>query len=122
MNTEKHTHIVLRLAGPADTPALRRLEDLEGRSLPAGEALVAIVDGSMVAAVGMKAGEIVADPFEHTADMVARLMEARSQTLGSAAPRRGLLARLRHPGTRQKSTPRAAGAPAVPGSESLLLR
>jgi hypothetical protein len=65
-------------------------------------------------------GDVVADPFEHTAALVARLKDARAHILGAPRPRRGLVARLRRLGG--ESTPRAAGAPAVPGSESLLIR
>lgn len=121
MNIEMH-NIVIRLARPEDTAALRRLGDLEGRTLPAGDVLVAAIDGRILAAVGMTAGDVVSDPFEHTAKLVARLTDARSRLLGESPPRRGLLARLRRLGGSGNATPRAAGAPAVPGSETLLIR
>ena len=114
--------VCIRLAGEGDASAMKRLSDLEGRTLPEGDALVAVVDGNAIAAVGLTSGETLADPFHHTAGIVRKLIDARAQMLGLASRRgRGALALLRRLGGGQNA-PRAAGAPAVPGSESLLIR
>jgi hypothetical protein len=123
--TPAEAHVCIRLAGPADAPALKRLADLEGRPAPAGDSLVAVVDGRVLGAIGVNDGNVVADPFEHTGDLTARLADARAHVIGAPRPRKGLLARLRRlggSGSAGAGAPRAAGAPTPPGSESLLIR
>ena len=113
--------VCIRLARAADASALKRLAELEGASVPAGDSLVAAIDGHVLAAIGVTAGETLADPFRPTAELVEQLAEARGHMLGLSPGRVGRLARLRRWATGQ-STPRAAGTAAVPGSESLLTR
>lgn len=114
--------VCIRLAGEGDAAAMKRLSDLEGRALTQEDTLVAIVEGNVIAAVGLASGETLADPFHHTAEIVGKLIDARAHMLGLVPRRgRGALAFLRRLGG-GRSAPRAAGAPAVPGSESLLIR
>ena len=114
--------VCIRLAGEADAAALRRLGELEGRAPPKGETLVAVVDGRVLAAMELTSAETFADPFRPTAGLVEQLTQARAHVLGlSPAPATGLRALLRRLGGGRTAS-RAAGAPAVPGSESRLIR
>ena len=110
----------IRLAGSDDVGALNRLAQLEGRPLPGGDTLIAAVGEQVLAAISVDGGETLADPFHRTAALIGELVEARAHMLG-LAPKRGLRARLRGLGG-GSTVPRAAGAPSVPGSESLLIR
>ena len=66
--------IVIRPALPSDRRALTRLAELDSAPLLLGPVLVAEIDGSIVAARGVRSGAEIADPFVHTAD-VLRLLE-----------------------------------------------
>jgi hypothetical protein len=66
-------HISIRPAVPADRPALERLAILDSAHLPAGDLLVAEVDGELVAALNRDSGFAIADPFRPTADVVELL-------------------------------------------------
>lgn len=63
----------IRTATPADSGALRSLADRDSRRLPAGPVLVAESGGRILAALCPATGEAIADPFEHTAHLVAAL-------------------------------------------------
>jgi hypothetical protein len=67
------TPVTLRLAGPADDPALERLAQLESRALPPGPHLVAVRERRIDAAISLDTGEVLADPFRHTAELCALL-------------------------------------------------
>jgi hypothetical protein len=89
-----HTPIVaIRPATDDDTAALLHLAGLDSSVVPAGELLLGIVDGELRAAVSVTTGNAVADPFHHTADVVAllrlRASRLRKQGIG-VAPRRRL--------------------------------
>jgi hypothetical protein len=86
--------LAIRVAGPADQPAIARLAALEGRTAPAGGALVAEAGGVVVAALPLDGGRALGDPFEPTADLV-RLLELRRRQL-ERGPEQGLGERLRH--------------------------
>ena len=75
--------VTVRNATAADARALRRLAALDDRRLPAGPHLVAEVGGEIVAAVGVRARQVVADPFRRTADLVA-LLDLRASQLAQA--------------------------------------
>ena len=62
--------LVIRPAGAADAQALERLAKLDTAQVPAGEKLVAEVDGELVAAYGVERGERIGDPFRPTADVL----------------------------------------------------
>jgi hypothetical protein len=55
--------VVLRRAVSADALTLARLQQLDGRTLPAGDRVVAQVGGEVVAAAHVPSGVAVADPF-----------------------------------------------------------
>ena len=97
--------IVIRPAeGIEDTVALRSLSQLDSKSILAGPALLAEVDGETRAALSLQDGRIVADPFHPTADLAALLQaranggERRSSRLlsGLAAVATPAERRLRH--------------------------
>lgn len=78
------SEISIRLARAADTDALRRLAGLADRRVPAAPVLIAASDGDVVAAVAPLTGEVLADPFRATADLVD-LLRLRSAQLRAVA-------------------------------------
>ena len=72
----------IRFAYPDDEAALRHLAALDSKPLPAGRLLVAEVGGELWAAVTISGQpDVIADPFQHTAALVALLRE-RAERLG----------------------------------------
>jgi hypothetical protein len=66
----------------ADVPSVLRLAALDDRRPPHGPALLAYVDGELRAAVGLLDGRTVADPFQHTAEIVELLrFQAQKEVL-----------------------------------------
>jgi hypothetical protein len=89
--------LTIRVARPQDTPALRRLAQLDSTRLPRGHVLLAEAGGVPVAAISVYTGAVTADPFHHTAAAVHLLRRRRYQLLrqgGDAAPARHVLRRL----------------------------
>jgi hypothetical protein len=86
--------MIIRRTTPDDEAALYRLAALDSKRPIDGDALVAEVDGRLLAAVSLTGDEAVADPFRHTADLVAMLEMRAAQLATPAAPRRSLRARL----------------------------
>ena len=76
--------IVLRRGSAADRAGLARLAELAERRVPVEPVLLAESDGELVAVVSTVTGEVVADPFVATADVV-QLLRLRAQQLQSAA-------------------------------------
>ena len=77
--------LTIRMAVPADAPALRQLAELDSAPPPEPVAmLVADVGGELHAALSLDAGIPIANPFERTADVVA-LLAARVRQLHLAA-------------------------------------
>ena len=97
--------LVIRPATARDRDAVIRLEQLEGRALAPGSALVAEVDGEVLAALQLANGSAVADPFRRTAHLV-RQLEARRDNGSSVRGRRRLRSLLR---TRLEPQRHAAG-------------
>jgi len=99
--------LMIRLAVPADGPALGRLAELD--SAPAPEPvpmLVAEVGGELRAALPVEGGRAIADPFRPTAELVAILGERARQLAPPPARRSARLWRpLRAP--RPAPVPRA---------------
>ena len=88
--------LTIRLAGQADTGALRRLAALDSAPTLRGHVLLAETDAP-VAAISLTTGQVTADPFQHSAAAVRLLRLRRYQLLrqsGDAAPARQLLRRL----------------------------
>lgn len=85
--------VVIRRAGAPDAPALRSLAELDGTraereglqsALADGGVLLAEVDGSLRAALAVRGGRPVADPFVPTAGL-AELLSMRAGQLRRAA-------------------------------------
>ena len=85
--------IVIRTAGPADEPVLRRLAALDESPPIAIPALLAEVDGVPRAALDLRDRRVVADPFAPTAPLVA-LLRLRAELL-EGARRQAWTARVR---------------------------
>lgn len=87
--------LTIRYAVPADADAVAALDS---QPVPAGDLLVAEVEGELWAAVSLQTGRAIADPFRPSADAVA-LLRARARQLAAAAEqaagRRAPVARLR---------------------------
>jgi hypothetical protein len=82
--------VALRLCRVDDDPALDRLALLEGRPAPAGRYVVAEVDGSVVAAMSLVSGAVLADPFAPTAHLIPLLRLRAAQLAPEARVSRGL--------------------------------
>jgi hypothetical protein len=84
--------ITVRPAYADDAPALGRLAAPDSTPVPAAPVLVAEVDGELRAALSLRDGSAIADPFHHTA-LHVDLLRARA-AMQRSGPRRG--SRLRH--------------------------
>lgn len=71
--------VTIRVAGPDDAAAVRRLAALDSGRAPSGLVLMAEEDGDPVAAISLETGSVVADPFRSTADAVHLLRLRRDQ-------------------------------------------
>ena len=67
--------LTIRRAGPADAEALRILAATDSSVAPAGDVLLAEVDGRLWAALSLDDGHAVADPFRPTGELVWLLLE-----------------------------------------------
>ena len=88
--------ISIRATTPADVRTLARLAALDSAPAPFGPALIAEVDGRPRAALGLRDGSVVADPFARTAELV-QLLELHATAVAEAerhAPRFGVARRL----------------------------
>jgi hypothetical protein len=65
-----HHAITIRHSQIGDGSALARLAALDDRPRLHHEALLGFVDGELKAAVALRGGEAIADPFERTAELV----------------------------------------------------
>jgi hypothetical protein len=83
-----HEPVTIRPAFPDDARALARLAALDSAEVPAGDLVLAEVDGELRAAVGQD-GTAIADPFRPTAELTA-LLRIRAATIMPPAPARGL--------------------------------
>jgi hypothetical protein len=82
-----HTPVIaLRPAGPDEAEQLERLAALDSARPLAGESLVAVVDGKLVAAISLASGRVIADPLAPTAEARA-LLHTRAAQLAHT-PRR----------------------------------
>lgn len=86
--------MIIRRATPTDAQALGRLAAVDSEQPLGGDALVALVDGELRAALSLLDGRAIADPFRHTAELVDLLRVRAAQLAGPAVPRRSLRARL----------------------------
>jgi predicted ATP-grasp superfamily ATP-dependent carboligase len=72
--------VAVRLAGPEDEAAIRRLASLDSKKVLGGPHLVAEADGDVIAALAIASDHAVSDPFRWTADVV-ELMKIRAAQL-----------------------------------------
>jgi hypothetical protein len=80
--------ISLRPARPDDDALLARLSELDSAQRPVTRpALVALRNGQAIAAISLRDGRVVADPFEPTRDVVA-LLSTHAES-GGGGTRRG---------------------------------
>ena len=75
--------ISIRFAAPADRDDGARLAELDSAGRVEGDALVALVDGELRAALALDRDRVIADPFEPTAEL-ATLLELRARQLRAA--------------------------------------
>lgn len=106
--TAHHTHadeeITIRPGSPAEAGRIREVAERDSSPVPAGDLLVALVGNEVRAAVSIRSGETIADPFHRTDQLVALLSERAMQLRGENP--RGLRARL----AGRILAPRQAGA------------
>jgi hypothetical protein len=86
--------MIIRRTTPDDAVALVRLAALDSKKPFDGDALVAVVDGELLAAVSLTGDGAIADPFRPTADVVAMLEMRAAQLATAPAPSRSLRTRL----------------------------
>jgi hypothetical protein len=87
--------VTIRLAGPADDAAVRRLAALDSQAPPSGPLLLGEVDGEPWAAVGLEGSGAIADPFRPSAEVVTLLRAQARLHAGEARPVRRRRARRR---------------------------
>jgi len=84
--------IVLQQATPDHDAALREVSQLDSARTVSRPALMAVVDGRLIAAASLHDGRVVADPFADTEDAVAllrlRTAELRGGRRGNGGTRR----------------------------------
>ena len=89
--------LTIRMATFEDGAALRRLAEVDSAVPLRGRVMLAEIDGSCLAAISLQTGEVTADPFKRTAEIVSHLRMRRYQVMrqgGDVAPARSLLRRL----------------------------
>ena len=93
--TEPGAHeLTLRYATAADAEAIDALAQLDSRHAPRGLVLLAEVDGTPWGAVSLDDGQVVADPFRPTGELVALLTERARQMHRSERGRTHVLPRV----------------------------
>jgi hypothetical protein len=90
---EALTAVLIRAMRPGDASAIERLVERDSKTLPVDELLVAEVEGELRAAVALRSGETIADPFHPTAETV-RLLELHRRQLRQRAPQRKVRGRF----------------------------
>ena len=79
--------LTIRMAVPADAPALMQLAQLDSSPPPEpAPMLVAEVGGALHAALSLDGGSAIANPFQRTAELVA-MLAARVRQLQTPTPR-----------------------------------
>jgi hypothetical protein len=83
--------IILQQATAAEDTALRELSQLDSARTISRPALMAVVDDKLLAAISLRDGRVVADPFAETAAAVAllRVRASALQTTPRTSGRRG---------------------------------
>lgn len=89
--------VTLRPATADDARALARLAQLDSAQVPAGDVLLAVVDGTPLAAMSLDTGHVVADPFARTLELV-RMLHERAARITHATTIHGAVRRGRSTG------------------------
>jgi hypothetical protein len=84
--------VELRLCRTGDDPELEHLAVLDGKPVPSGRLVVAVLRGRIVAALPLVPGQPIRDPFVRT-DHLLPLLELRAEQLRDRTPRRRLVPR-----------------------------
>jgi hypothetical protein len=111
---ELTTEVTIRRLGMLDDVAVSRIAELDSIRAPRGELFGAEVDGRLVAVVSTTTGEVAADPFRRTAEIVEMLRVHAADANGGPARRHRRLASFLRPG-------RGAHTPSPPGASGRLL-
>jgi hypothetical protein len=78
---------VIRTATPADRDLLERIARLDTQASIVGPALIGEIGGVAAAGISVEDGRVVADPFMHTANLVALLrMRQRARRAAGRTP------------------------------------
>ena len=77
--------VLLRLTTIGDAEAIERLAALDCVPAPDSRCVIAEVDGTVVAALPLRGGNVIADPFRPTAHLVP-LLELRAKQLAASSP------------------------------------
>jgi hypothetical protein len=80
--TKSAGDVTLRLASAADQTPLSRLAALDSARPPAEPVLLALLDGEPVAALSLRDGTHLSDPFRRTVELID-LLRARARQLKS---------------------------------------
>lgn len=78
--------ICLRFAGPADDQAIEDLAGLDSASVPAAPVLLAEAGGKLRAALSLRDGAMIADPFQRTLGTQQLLRARAAQLRGGHKP------------------------------------
>lgn len=93
--------VTIRLAAEHERADLARVAERDSRPLPPAPRLVAERDGTVLAILSLETGEVVADPFRPTADLVELLRcRTASESLDRPAGGGRRRPRLRRTGRR----------------------
>jgi hypothetical protein len=90
-----NSNITIRRLAPADDLTVAMLADLDAADAPDGPLLGAEVEGKLLAAISLRTGEVVADPFSRTAELTDLLELRVAQMRKRERPLRGRLLRRR---------------------------
>lgn len=93
--------VTLRPATADDAPTIAGLAQLDSAHVPTGDLLLAVVNGTPLAALSLDTGHVVADPFSRTLELV-RMLHERAARLTHATAQGGA---VRH-GLRGSASPR----------------
>jgi hypothetical protein len=74
------SRVTLRYAAAKDAAGLRSLAELDSAEAPSGQVLVAEVDGRLRAALPLRGGDAIADPFHRGTELV-ELLRLRARQL-----------------------------------------
>ena len=85
--------LLIRVAGPDDWPALDDLAARDSRPRLLGDVLIAELDGVLVAALSVRDGQLIADPWKPTA-VIGDQLRLRASSITATTVPAGPLKRL----------------------------